>query len=91
MSERKNLSLKIPKGQSESVYRRTDNTMAKRKHIKGQTTILKTLHRKLVRRVRRTQLKTWDEHRDSRRVSSSGSTSDIHRVTVKKSLEIPKG
>jgi hypothetical protein len=31
-------SLKIPKGQSESVYRRrTDNTMAKRKSTKGQT------------------------------------------------------
>ena len=85
MSERENLSLKIPKGQSEFVYRRTDNTMAKRKHIKGQTTILKTLHRK---RVRRTQLKTWVEHRDSRRVSSSGSTSDIHRVTAKNSLKI---
>ena len=35
-------SLKIPKGQSESVYRRTDNTMAKRKSTKGQTTIHKT-------------------------------------------------
>jgi hypothetical protein len=36
-------SLKIPKGQSESVYRRrTDNTMAKRKSTKGQTTIYKT-------------------------------------------------
>jgi hypothetical protein len=34
---------KIPKGQSESVYRRrTDNTMAKRKSTKGQTTINKT-------------------------------------------------
>jgi hypothetical protein len=33
-------SLKIPKGQSETVYRRrTDNTMAKRKSTKGQTTI----------------------------------------------------
>jgi hypothetical protein len=32
-------SLKIPKGQSESVFRRrTDNTMAKRKSTKGQTT-----------------------------------------------------
>jgi hypothetical protein len=30
---------KIPKGQSETVYRRTDNTMAKRKSTKGQTTI----------------------------------------------------
>jgi hypothetical protein len=36
-------SLKIPKGQSESVYRRrTENTMAKRKSTKGQTTIYKT-------------------------------------------------
>jgi len=34
--------LKIPKGQSESVYRRrTDNAMAKRKSTKGQTTIYK--------------------------------------------------
>ena len=33
-------SLKIPKGQSESVHRRrTDNTMAKRKTTNGQTTI----------------------------------------------------
>jgi hypothetical protein len=32
-------SLKIPKGYSESVYRRrTDNTMTKRKSTKGQTT-----------------------------------------------------
>jgi len=36
-------SLKIPKGQSETVYRRrTDNTMAKRKSTNGQTTIDKT-------------------------------------------------
>ena len=35
-------SLKIPKGQSENVHRRTDNTMAKRKSTKGQTTIDKT-------------------------------------------------
>jgi len=35
-------SLKIPKGQSEPVHRRgTDNTMAKRKSTKGQTTIYK--------------------------------------------------
>jgi hypothetical protein len=33
-------SLKIPKGQSESVYvRRTDNTKANRKRTKGQTYI----------------------------------------------------
>jgi hypothetical protein len=36
-------SLKITKGQSESVYRRrTDNTMANRKSRKGQITIYKT-------------------------------------------------
>ena len=36
-------SLKIPKGQSETVCRRrTDNTMAKRKRTKGQATIDKT-------------------------------------------------
>jgi hypothetical protein len=37
--------MKIPKGQSESIYRRrTDNTIAKRKRTKGQTTIYKTPH-----------------------------------------------
>ena len=36
------LSLKISNGQSESVNRRTDNTMAKRKRTKEQTTIYKT-------------------------------------------------
>jgi hypothetical protein len=41
-------SLKIPKGYSESVnQRRADNTMAKRKGTKGQTTIYKTLHSNL--------------------------------------------
>jgi hypothetical protein len=34
-------SLKIAKGYSECVSRRTDNTMAKRKRTKGQTTIYK--------------------------------------------------
>jgi hypothetical protein len=34
-------SLKRPKGQSESVYERTDNTMVKRKSTKGKTTIYK--------------------------------------------------
>jgi hypothetical protein len=34
-------SLKIPKGQSESVHRRRTDTMAKRKSAKGQTTIYK--------------------------------------------------
>jgi hypothetical protein len=35
------------KGDSESVNRGTDNTIAKRKWRKGQTKIYKTLHRKL--------------------------------------------
>jgi hypothetical protein len=36
-------SFKIPKGQSEFIYRRgTDNTMAKRKSTKRPTTIYKT-------------------------------------------------
>jgi hypothetical protein len=39
--------LKIPKGESESVNRQIDNTTAKRKRTKGQTTIYKTLHIKL--------------------------------------------
>ena len=51
-------SLKIPKGQSESVSRRTDNTMAKRRGTKGQTTINKTKDR-----VTRTPLKTGSELR----------------------------
>jgi hypothetical protein len=39
--------LKIPKRYSETVLRRTDNTIAKRKRAKGQTMTYKTLHRKL--------------------------------------------
>jgi hypothetical protein len=40
---------KIPKRKSESVNRRrTDNTMTKIKRTKEQTTIYKTLHRKLM-------------------------------------------
>jgi hypothetical protein len=35
-------SLKILKGQSQSVYPKTDNTMAKRKSTTGQTTIYNT-------------------------------------------------
>jgi len=35
-------SLKIPKGYSESVYRRTDTTMTKRKRTQVQTTTYKT-------------------------------------------------
>ena len=41
------IRLKIPKGSSKVVIRRTtDNTHAKRKRTKGQTEIYRTLHRK---------------------------------------------
>ena len=50
-------SLKIPKGQSESVYRRTDNTMAKRKVQKGKQRSTKHTY-KTKDRVTRTPLKT---------------------------------
>jgi len=40
--------MKIPKGSLKTVnWKRTDNTMAKRKRTKGQTTIYKTYHRNL--------------------------------------------
>jgi hypothetical protein len=46
-------SLKIPKGQSETVNRRrTDKIMAKRKRTKGQTTIYKTYTYKTKDRVK---------------------------------------
>jgi len=74
-------SLKIPKGQSESVYRRrTDNTMAKRKSTKGQITINKIYKAK--DRVTRTPLKIGGELRCSGGVSSSCSTSDTRRVNL---------
>ena len=61
--------------QLESVYRRrTDNTMAKRKRIKGQTTIYKTYIKKTKDRVTRTPLKTGGELRCSGRVIISCST-----------------
>ena len=68
-------SLKIPKEQSESVYRRTDNTMAKRKSTKDKQRYTKHTH-KTKDRVTRTPLKTGDELRCSGMVSSSCSTSD---------------
>ena len=40
-------SLKIPKGQSESVYRRTENTMAKKKKYKWTNNDLQNIHIKL--------------------------------------------
>jgi hypothetical protein len=74
-------SLKIPKGQSESVYRRrTDNTVAKRKSTKVQRSTKHTYKTK--DRVTRTLLKTGDELRYSGRVNSSCSTSDTRRVNL---------
>jgi hypothetical protein len=50
------------RSKSKSVNQgRTDNTMAKRKKTKGQTTIYKTLHRKLKIEQHRTSLKTGVE------------------------------
>ena len=96
-------SLKIPKGQSESVYRRrTDNTVAKRYQRGNQNLYIEeeqtkqwpkekvqkdkqgsTKHtHKTNGRVTRTTLKTGDEPRSSRRVSSSWSTSGTRRVNL---------
>jgi hypothetical protein len=76
-------SLKILKEQSETVYRRrTDNTMAKRKSTKGQTTIDKTYVYKAKDRVTRTPLKTGGELRCSGRVSCSCYTSGTRRVNL---------
>ena len=75
-------SLKIPKWQLDSVYRRkTDNTMAKRKSTKGQTTIYKT-YNKTKDRVTRTPLKSRGELWCSGRVSSSCSTSGTRRINL---------
>ena len=52
-------SMKIPKGKLEDLIpRMTDNTMAKRKRTKGQTTNNKTLHRKLKIEQHESQKKT---------------------------------
>ena len=75
-------SLKIPKGQSESVYRRrTDNTMLKEKIQKNKQISTKHTY-KTKDRVTRTPLKTGGELRCSGRVGSSCSTSDIRRVNL---------
>jgi hypothetical protein len=64
-------SLKIPEGQSESVYRRrTDNTIDKRKSTKGQQRSTKHAY-KTEDRVTRTPLKP-----------SSRSTSGTRRVNL---------
>ena len=70
-------SLKIPKRYSESVNRRTDNTMAKRKSTKGQTTIYKTYTKD---RLTRTPLKPGGELRCSGRESSRCFTSGTRHI-----------
>jgi hypothetical protein len=59
-----------------------DNTMAKRKGTKGQTTIYKIYTLKSRSRVTRTPLITKGELRSSGKESSSCSTSGIRRVNL---------
>jgi hypothetical protein len=65
-------------------WRRTDNTMAKRKRTKEQTTNYKTqsITHKVKYRVIRTPLITGGELRCSGRVNSFWSTSRTHRVNL---------
>ena len=74
-------SLKIPKGQSDSVKRRTDNTMAKRKIQKDKQRSTKHTY-KTKDWVTWTPLKTGGELRCSGMVSSSCSTGDTRRVNL---------
>jgi hypothetical protein len=75
-------SLKILKGQSESVNRgRTDNTMAKEKVQKDKQRSTKHTY-KTKDRVTRTPLKAEGELRCSGRVSSSCSNSGTPRVNL---------
>jgi hypothetical protein len=72
-------NLKIPNESSEAVtQRRTDNTIAKRKSTKGQTTIYKALHRK----QKIEQLKTRSEFGCSRKMSSIYSTSSRNLIHI---------
>jgi hypothetical protein len=58
------------------IVERTDNTIAKRKSTKGQTTIYKALHRK----QKIEQLKTRSEFGCSRKMSSIYSTSSRNLI-----------
>jgi len=51
--------LKIPKGQSESVNRRADNTMAKRNKDRRTNNDLQNITYKIKHRITRTALKTF--------------------------------
>ena len=71
--------MKIPKGKSESVNLRTDNTTAKRKRTNND--IQNTTH-KIKDRATGTSLKTRSELGCSRKVSSSCSTSRNRHATL---------
>ena len=73
--------MKITKGQSESAYQRTDNTMAKRKSTKEKTTIYKT-YISSERSSNTSHTKDRSERRCSRRVCRSCCTSDTRRVNL---------
>ena len=74
-------SLKIPKGQSKSVYRRrTDNTMGEKRIQKDKQRSTKHTY-KTKDRVTRTPLKNGCELRCSGRISISCSTSGTSRKT----------
>ena len=74
-------SLKIPKGQSESVYRRTDTKWPKENVQKDKQRSTKHTY-KTKDRVTRIPLKTGSELWCSGRVSYSCSTGDIRRVNL---------
>ena len=77
--------LKIAKGQSESVNRRTCGTFTKRNTTKRQTMIYKTLHRKLQIEHSESHSKTF---RCPVRVDKSCSTCGICRVALVKNSVI---
>ena len=71
-----------PKSHYKAANRRkTNNTMAKRKRTKGQTTTYKTLHRKQ-KIEQRKPIKTQGELMCPGSVSSSCSTNGTRRVTL---------
>jgi ribosomal protein S24E len=78
-------SLKILKGKEEAV-RWTDNKTAKRKKTKGQTSIYKTLHRKLkfedTKRVRRSGI-SMDRQQNSQMKKDKRTNNETHNITQK--------
>jgi hypothetical protein len=79
--------LKIPKGLSEAVrWKRTDNTLAKKKKDEKQPLIYKTLHSKLKIEQHEPHKKMEMNSGAPGRVSRSSSSSGTHRVTLIKNL-----